>query len=270
MRSRMFKLMLALMVAVMLVPVISAQAATNLTANNITNSSVTLNWTLQSGETTVQINKNGVYQATIAGSTYVATGLSTCTSYTFDVIGSGTFGSLSKTVTTAGCPTAPVITYSATWSQINLSWTASNAVSYEILRNDNHVNTVTGTSTTITTNPSLAEKITIIAKNSTGQTASSTVWVSTPQYTGSVSGTAYGQVKLNAFLRNSDSLYSQSIYIELYRNGTWVSETIVTLNAGQSLTGTYTLATGQPYDNYTAQIHSPKVAAYSLSLTGQY
>lgn len=268
MRSKMLKLLLAVMVALMLVPAMSAQAATNLTTSGITNNSVTLNWTLQSGESTVNINKNGVYQATIAGSTYVATGLSACTSYTFDVIGSGSFGSQSTTVTTAGCPTAPVITYSATYSTINVSWTASNAVSYQVLKNDVHFTNTTGTSASIPTNPSTADKITVIAKNSTGQTASTSVWVSTPQYTGSVTGTAYGQVKLTAYLRNTDSSYSQSIWIQLYRNGTFVSETSVMLNAGQSLTGTYALATGQPYDTYTVQLHSAKVVATSLSVSG--
>lgn len=103
---------------------------------------------------------------------------------------------------------------------------------------------------------------------SLSKTASTSVWVSTPQYTGSVTGTAYGQVKLTAYLRNTDTNYSQSIWIQLYRNGTFVSETSVMLSAGQSLTGTYALANGQPYDTYTVQLHSAKVVATSLSVSG--
>ncbi len=88
-----------------LVPAMTANAATGVFTPIVTSSIIVLSWTMQPGETTVQIYQNGIYIATVANTNnYPVSGLSPCTSYYFEVRGTGSYSSTSTPwVSTTGC-----------------------------------------------------------------------------------------------------------------------------------------------------------------------
>ncbi|MFF2092760.1 hypothetical protein [Paenibacillus sp. NPDC058174] len=259
------------LVFLLVIPAFAAHAATNAQATAITSNSLVLNWTKQAGEGSVQIYKNGVLLASSSGTSYSVTGLSVCTAYTFDIVGSGSFGSTSVQATTLGCPSAPVISYTTTHSSISLSWSASNAVSYDIYKSNTYITTTSGTSYTLSATPSTSIEVKIVARNSTGQTASSTVWASTPGYSDSYTGTAYGNIQVGGTFKNTNSTYSTTMYLTLYRvtssGDQYVGSTSFSVGAGQTINGYYPIATSQPYGTYKVTFSSPYITASSVSFS---
>ncbi|BBI33561.1 hypothetical protein [Cohnella abietis] len=274
MKNRVLKIFMCLTIVLLLIPAFSAQAATNITATSITNNSLMLNWTLGSGETSANIYKDDSYQANVAGTSYYVSGLSKCTTYVFEVIGNGSFSGETISVKTTGCPTAPVITYNSKYNSTSLSWTSSNAVSYDIYKDGNYVTTTIYNNYTVTNLPSTALWIKIVARNSTGQTAETTVVISTPAVNDSWTfSSLYGDIKMKATFTNPRE-YSTSIYISLFRlTGTGevnVSTQTVFVGGNQTVTAVYPLATSQPFGTYRVSVNSPYILPSNVLLGSSF
>ncbi|QGQ99147.1 hypothetical protein EHS13_31865 [Paenibacillus psychroresistens] len=268
MKRRMLKLLMGLVLILSLVPVFTANAATGASTASVTSNSLQLNWTLQSGETAVQIFKNGSFYASTAyTSTYPITGLSPCTSYYFEVRGSAGYSSTTtSTVTTLGCPSAPVITSSTTYNSISLNWSSTNAVEYDLYVDGAFYTTTTATSYSLSATPSRSYSIRVVARNATGQTAQTIKGVATPAFfqTYTQSGMS-NNIVVSAGFTNTSSTSSTYIYFSLYRGSTYVGGTSVFLSAGQSSSLNTTLATGQPLGTYRLEVSSTYAVIGGLS-----
>jgi len=270
--ARKIKWVVIVSLALLLMPIYSASAATGANASGVTSNALWVNWTLEPGETSASVYKDGVYQANVAGSSYYVSGLSPCTTYNFNVVGSGSFGSSPTSVKTAGCPTAPVITYTTTYSSVSFSWTSSNAVSYDIYKDGNFVTTTSGTSYYLSAKPSTSHQLKVIAKNATGQTAESIVYVSTPSVSDSWTfAPTYHNLYMTATFTNTNTSYSSPIFVTLYRVTSSGDVSVVmntyTVGAGQTISGKYLMASSQPYGTYKISVSSPYVIASGVSLT---
>lgn len=218
MKKRLLKFVVSLALVLSLIPSLSANAAMYGSTSNVTSNSLTLSWTLESGEYAVSIYKNGAFLTSTAyTSSYPITGLSPCTTYTFDIKGMSGYGNTSTyPVTTLGCPTAPVITATATYNTINVSWTASNAVEYDVYVDGALYTTTTSTSYSFSATPSRSYSIKVVARNATGQSAQATKSVTTPAffqtYTQSLSA---GNIVLSSGFTNTSSTNGTYIYFSL-------------------------------------------------------
>ena len=120
---------------------------TGLGANSITNNSATLTWTAVSSATSYTLNINGFTTNVPQGTTsYNATGLTTCTDYSFTVVancdGTSSSPSAAYAFKTTGCTTEPPTTCAAPTNlqttpinpkKTRLSWDAvAGAVGYEV------------------------------------------------------------------------------------------------------------------------------------------
>jgi fibronectin type 3 domain-containing protein len=154
---------------------------TGLSVTGTTTSSVSLSWSADSGATSYTVERNGAVIASgIASTTYTDSGLSSSTSYTYNVAGvnSAGIGAYSSSVvgTTNTIITVPpqvtgLAVLSVTTSTVSLSWNAdAGATSYTIERNGSVV--ATGiTPTTFTDSglsPSTAYTYNVAAVNSAG------------------------------------------------------------------------------------------------------
>jgi fibronectin type 3 domain-containing protein len=126
-----------------------------LAAGAVTNTTVALSWTVDSGATSYTIYRNGSAVGTSTTNAYTDTGLTANTQYSYAINATnvkGTSGLSSTVVATTSNASVPaqVTGLSAgtvTATSIGLSWTAvSGATSYSIYRNG--VSTPIGTSTT--------------------------------------------------------------------------------------------------------------------------
>ncbi|MDG0813926.1 fibronectin type III domain-containing protein [Cohnella rhizosphaerae] len=198
------KWLMGALVAAATLPAATASAATGASVTNVTANSLQLNWTLQPGEGVVTVYQNGSYLTTYAGNGMIVNGLTPCTAYTFTVAGGSGYGTTSAAATTLGCapaPTAPSIAYTSTYSSVNLSWTASNAVSYEVYRDNVLLGTTSGTSYTFGGTPSRAYAVRIVALNSTGQSASASITATTQAFSGTwTSALASGNIRVGGRL----------------------------------------------------------------------
>lgn len=268
MKRKMLKLVMGLVLILSLVPVFTANAATGATTASVTTNSLQLNWTLQSGETAVQIYKNGsLYASTAYTSTYPITGLSPCTSYYFEVRGaSGYSSTTTSTVTTLGCPSAPVITATTTYNSISLSWSSTNAVQYDVYVDGGLYTTTASTSYSFSATPSRSYSIKVVARNATGQTAQTTKSVMTPAFFQSYTQSGMSNnIVVSAGFTNTSSTNSTYIYFSLYRGSTYVGSTSVYLTAGQSSSLNTTLASGQPLGTYRLEVSSTYAVIGGLS-----
>lgn len=263
---------MGLVLMVSLIPALTANAAMYASTSSVTSNSLQLNWTLQAGENAVQIYKNGsFYVSTANTSSYPMTGLSPCTTYYFEVRGIGSYGSTSTSpVTTLGCPSAPVITASATYNSISLSWSASNAVEYDLYVDGALYTTTTATSYSLSAAPSRSYAIKVVARNATGQTAQSTKGVATPAFfqTYTQSGLS-GNIVLSAGFTNTSSTSGTYIYFTLYRvsgsSSTYAGSASAYLSPGQSSSLSTTLASGQPLGTYRLEASSTTAVVGGLS-----
>ncbi|SDT52586.1 hypothetical protein SAMN05444162_4771 [Paenibacillaceae bacterium GAS479] len=273
MKKRMIKIAMSLGLVMSIVPSFTASAAIGASTSNVTTNSLTLNWTLQPGENAVQIYKNGsLLTSTANTSSYPITGLSPCTSYYFEVRGTGSFGSTTTPmVTTLGCPSAPVINATATYNNISLGWSASNAVEYDLYVDGNFYTTTTSTNYSLSATPSRSYSIKVVARNATGQTAQSTKGVATPAFfqTYTQSGLS-NNIVLSTSFTNTSSTSGTYIYFTLYRvsgsSSSYVGSTSAYVAAGSSGSiMNYTLAYGQPSGTYRIEASSSTAVVGGLS-----
>ncbi len=145
----------------------SPTAPTNLASSNITSTTIDLSWTASTdnvGVTGYEVYQNGTSIGTVAGTSANVTGLSPETQYNFyvkayDAAGNKSNASNTIYVTTAAspdtqAPSAPSnLAYAnVTQTSADLSWTASTdnvgVTGYKIYKDNNYIETVTGTSYT--------------------------------------------------------------------------------------------------------------------------
>lgn len=135
-------------------------APTGLTAGTATSNSVPLSWAAVSGATSYKVYRDGTAVAAPTGTTYTATGLSSSTTYSFQVSAVNQYGesplssSVSATTTASGTlPAAPtgLTVGTVTSSSVVLSWSAvTGATMYAVYRGATQVATTTSTSYTAT------------------------------------------------------------------------------------------------------------------------
>ncbi|WP_217592029.1 fibronectin type III domain-containing protein [Cohnella sp. GbtcB17] len=258
------KWLLGALVAAATLPAATANAAVGASVTNVTANSLQLNWTLQPGEGVVTVYQNGSYLTTYAGNGMIVNGLNPCTAYTFTVAGGSGYGTTSAAATTLGCaqaPTAPSIAYTSTYSSVNLSWTASNAISYEVYRDNVLLGTTTGTSYTFGGTPSRAYAVRIVALNSTGQSASASITATTQAFSGTwTSALASGNIRVGGAWTNTSSVYGTSMNMTLYRVTTagdvYVGSNSAYIGPGQTVGGWYNLASSQPSGTYKVVLTS--------------
>jgi chitodextrinase len=168
-------------------PDTQAPNAPTLTASNITDSSVDLTWsgaTDNVGVTGYDIYRNGSLLASVAGTSYQATGLTELTSYTFTVRAKDEAGNISgdsniESITTTAtpdtqAPTAPTLTANnITQTTVDLTWSGATdnvgITGYDVYRNGSLLTSVTGTSYQATgLNSATTYSFTVRAKDAAG------------------------------------------------------------------------------------------------------
>ncbi|NOQ27947.1 MAG: T9SS type A sorting domain-containing protein [Bacteroidales bacterium] len=168
-------------------------APTNLTSSNITETTVTLNWTASTdniGVTGYDVYRNGSLLASTANTTYNVTGLTESTSYTFYVKAKDAANNVSTASTTINvttdtpfvdteAPTVPggLSSSSITETTFTLSWTASTdnvgVTGYNVYQNGGLIGSVTGTSTSVSgLTASTTYAMTVSAKDAEGNVSS--------------------------------------------------------------------------------------------------
>lgn len=168
-------------------------APTNLTASNVTSTSVTLSWTSSIdniGVTGYNIYQGGVLKTTVTGTSASVSGLTASTTYSFTIKAKDAAGNLSVSsnnlnITTStgadtSAPTAPtnVIASNITSNSLTISWTASSdnigVTGYDIYQGSSLKTSATGTSASITgLTASTAYSFSVKAKDGAGNTSAS-------------------------------------------------------------------------------------------------
>ncbi|MFD2334107.1 hypothetical protein ACFSR7_33070 [Cohnella sp. GCM10020058] len=244
-------------------PATTASAAVGASVTNITANSLQLNWTLQPGEGVVTVYQNGSYLTAYAGNGMIVNGLSPCTAYTFTVVGGSGYATTSAAATTLGCapaPSAPSVAYTSTYSSVNLSWTATNAVNYEVYRDNVLLGTTSGTSYTFSGTPSRTYAVRVVAINSTGQTASASLLATTQAFSGSWTSALSGNIRVGGAWTNTSSVNSTAMNMTLYRvtsaGDVYVGSNSAYIGPGQTIGGWYNLASNQPSGTYKVVLTS--------------
>ncbi len=176
-------------------------APTNLTASNITQSSVDLSWNASTdnvGVTGYDVYRNGVQIFTVTGTSAAITGLSASTTYSFyirakDAAGNVSSASNTISVTTltppdTEAPTAPtnLTASNITQSSVDLSWNASTdnvgVTGYDVYLGTTLLGTISGTAAIVTgLSASTSYSFHVRAKDAAGNisTPSNTVTITT-------------------------------------------------------------------------------------------
>lgn len=183
-------------------------APTNLTATNITSTTVDLTWTASTDNvavTSYDIYKDGVYLASSSTNTYNITGLTVGISYSFTITAKDAAGNISVasnalTVTTVDtqAPTTPTnLTVSnITSTTTNLTWTASTdniaVTSYDVYKDGVYLaSSTTNSYSVIGLTQNTTYNFTVYAKDAAGNTSlvSNTATFTTTASTGGGSST---------------------------------------------------------------------------------
>jgi chitodextrinase len=180
-------------------PDTTAPTAATLSASGTTANSTNLSWsgaTDNIGVSGYDVYQDGVFRASVTGTTFTATGLSASTTYTFYVIAkdaAGNFSPASNTVNVSTLtpdttpPTAPTLSASGTTSSsTNLAWSGATdnvaVTSYDVYRNGTFLASTAATTYAVTgLTASTAYSFYVIAKDAAGNVspASNTVNVTT-------------------------------------------------------------------------------------------
>jgi len=269
------KIFMGLTLLSMMIPALSVSAATGAYTSSITSSSLTLGWTLQSGEGYVNVYKNGVYYNSMAGNSISVTGLAACTTYAFNVVsGTSGYASTSTNATTLGCdptPSAPSISYTSSSSAVNLTWTSSNATSYDVYKDSVLLDNTTNSYYSFYSAPSQYSTVKVVAKNNTGQTAFSTLNVNTLAFSNSwTSNLNAGNIRVGAAFSNSSSSSWTTMNFTLYRvtgsGDVYAGSNSVNIAPSASVGGWYNLALSQPAGYYKVVLTSTYATTSGVSL----
>jgi chitinase len=170
-------------------------------AGTITDTSIALSWSASSGTVTgYRVYEGGTVKSTVTGTSATISGLTACTSHTYDVTAYNSVGesahSGSVTITTTGCGTGvpgtpgnPRVTSTADTS-IGLAWDASSGTvtGYRVYEGTTLKTTVSGTSATISgLTACTSHTYAIRAYNSSGESGSASV-------TGTTTGCSTGSL----------------------------------------------------------------------------
>ncbi|MFF2482822.1 hypothetical protein [Paenibacillus sp. NPDC058071] len=270
MKNRFMKAFLSLVLVVSLIPVLTAHAAQNAVATNVTDTSLRLTWTFQPGESFVQIYKNGVYLDSRAGYNVLdVTGLTPCTPYSFLV--SSSYGSSTASIVTLGCPTAPVISYTTTPTSIELSWTASNAVSYDVYRDGSLLGSTSGTTFSVGAYYGHTYSIKVVAKNGSGASAQSTVNVTAQSFSATYTQTNLsGNIRVGGAFSNPHPTASTTMLMTLYRitssGDVYVGSATAAIAPSSTTGGWFPIATSQPLGDYKVVLSSQYASTSGISI----
>jgi chitodextrinase len=180
-------------------PDTTAPTAATLSASGTTTTSTNLSWTGATdniGVTGYDVYQDGVFRASTASTSFVASGLTASTAYSFYVIAKDAAGNVSPASNTVNvttlapdttAPTAPTLSASGTTSSsTNLSWTGATdnvgVTSYDVYRNGTFLASTAATTYAVTgLTASTAYTFYVIAKDGAGNAsaASNTVNVTT-------------------------------------------------------------------------------------------
>ncbi|MBQ0735035.1 fibronectin type III domain-containing protein [Aquimarina celericrescens] len=182
---------------------------TNLSASEITQSSLVLSWDASTdniGVTGYEVLQDGVVIDTVATTTVNITGLTPSTSYDFAVAATDAAGNTSAASTTLNVTTsapdtqapsvpANLVVTNVSANQATISWDASTdnvgVTAYEVLQDGVAVDTVSVATATITgLVPQTTYQFTVIATDAAGNAsaASNALSVTTPEATGCIGG----------------------------------------------------------------------------------
>ena len=259
----------------------TAPTAPTLTASNATTTTVDLSWsgaTDNVGVTGYDVYKNGTLLASVTGTTYQATGLTSGTTYSFtirakDAAGNVSVDSNTATATTTTvdttAPTAPTLTASnATTTTVDLSWSGATdnvaVTGYDVYKNGVFLISTTATTYQVTGLTSgTTYSFTVRAKDAAGNVSvdSNTATVTTTAVD-TTAPTAPTLTASNATTSTVDLSWSgatDNVAVtgyDVYKNGTLLT----------SVTGTTYQATGlTPATSYSFTVRA-KDAAGNVSV----
>jgi chitodextrinase len=225
----------------------------NITASNIGETTVTLNWTASTdnvGVSAYDVYRNGTLIGSTAFTNFNVSGLTVNTTYTFtvrakDAAGNTSASSAGTNVTTIDttAPTVPtnVTASNETETTIDLNWSASTdnvaVTSYEVYNAGTLVATTSATSYQVTgLTPSTAYSFTVSAKDAAGNTSASSATVNASTLGNPVSGdgdlffseyiegSSYNKaLEIANFTGSSIDLSSYSIKKQTNGAGSWSS-----------------------------------------------
>jgi len=199
------------------------------------NAQVSLSWTASANATGYKVYRAGVLVSTQAGTSFLDTGLTNGTAYSYTVV--ATNGSASSAASTAvsatpmaPAPAAPTgLTATPGNAQVSLSWTAvPTATSYKVYRGGVLVTTVTTTSyvnTGLTNGTPYTFYVTAVAATTEGPASTSVV--STPAkppvngtFTGAITSIASGHGTIQVVIVLTNSVITSSKGTLLTNDGT--------------------------------------------------
>ncbi|MBI1377838.1 MAG: hypothetical protein GC157_10205 [Frankiales bacterium] len=257
--------------AVPCTPVATApDAPTNLVASP-GDRQVSLTWTASAGATSYGVYRGSTKIATVTTTSYVNTGLTNGTSYTYKVVAYRLNSPASPFSSTASAtPVAPPLATPAGLAatpgdaQVQLTWgTVSGATSYVVYRNGTQLTTVTTPSyldTTVTNGTSYSYYV--VARSSTSTSAASATATATPQAAATGAPTGLSATAGDGIVSLSWNVVSGATGYNVYRNGTLLQGGL----SGNSLTDS-TVTNGTTYSYYVTALNGGTESAASATVT---
>jgi chitodextrinase len=266
MRKKLFSFAFALAVSALALPVLAdAPTPTNLAAVANSPTSITVSWSASADAVGYQVFRNNTvsYLATTSGTSYIDTGLTPNTSYTYFVAAydaSSTVSALTSGVTTptpadTTAPSVPTNLTATTYSnsQINLSWATSTddvgVTGYKIFRNGVYItstannyysNTGLTSSTTYNYNVSAfdaASNNSALSANASANTSQTDITAPSVPTNLTASPISNAQINLN-WTASTDNVGVAGY--KVYRNGSYVASIVNTVYYDTGLIGSTT------------------------------